>query len=249
MSFPDTQRTDAQTRLGNELMAIQQTGCLSQLTTLLQQYRALVAEQYDARYDEVRTLLSGMVKGRDVLDRLINNYSIPIAVAYMISEKMEIGFAIQDLIEFAYKNMIWQSDSIGQEDDLAVWWDTMLYYIELKELRHDEDYIVQMLDSITVKKQGGKDTETTEIVFEPKKKVLFLTFTKAYRFYREQLRKEGNNSALNQEAIRYYLKSSPAFLGEVRAKKFNGAAKRCYAYDMSKLKFDLEAEVDASTPF
>lgn len=244
LSFPDTQRSEIQNRKGNELMALQQTGCLSQITTYLQKYREYIADNYDATYDDVRTELTSMVKGRDVLDRLINNYSIPLAIAYLIGGKEDIGFKFADLLEFAYKNLLWQSDSIGQEDDLAVWWDTMLYYIELKELRADDDYIVQHLESITVKKAGGKETETFEIQFEAKKKVLFLTFTKAYRFYREQLRKEGNNASLNQEAIKYYLRSSPAFLGDVRAKKFNGAAKRCFAFDMAKLKFDLECDTE-----
>jgi DNA primase len=255
MSFPETKRSPEQNKKGDELVAIQQTGCLSQITTQMQQYRGYIDDHFNQIYDEIRTEMAASVRDKDILDRLINNYSIPLAVTFMLKQKEDLGFKFNDLVEFAIRNLIWQNDSISQEDDLAVWWDTVEYFVEKKELRHDEDILVQEIDSITIRDQGGKSTDTVSLKFVGNKKVLFLTFTKSYRFYKEQLRREGSSGGLNKEAVRYYLKSSPAFIGEIRAKKFGGSAKRCYAFDMAKLKMDLPLslhfgdEADNGKPF
>jgi len=239
MSFPETQRTEEQKARANELVAIQQSGCLSQITSDMQQYRRYVADNFDRIYDDVRHELSKMLQGREVLDRLINNYSIPMAVTLMLKDKIGLGFKWSDLTDFGYRNLIWQSDSISQEDDLAQWWDAVHYHVERGDLTHNMDLVVQEINTITVRDPGGKATDTVTLNFASDIKILFLTFTKSYPLYREQLRRMGNNGGLNKEAVRYYLKSSSAFIGEVRAKKMNGQAKKCYAFDMEKLAFDL----------
>lgn len=240
LSFPDVKRTQEQLDAGDQLMSLQKTGCLSQITAHLQQYRAEFETEFDEVYYDIRSQLKGMVAGKDVLDRLVNNYSVALAAAFLIDKKEKLGFAFGDLLEFSLKNLLWQSDSIGQEDDLAVWWDTLQYYIAEMKLRHNDDFVVQQLRTLKVRDQKGKERDTIEVNFEEDRKILFLTMTKAYPFYKEQTRKEGRKNSLNKEAIRYYLAGSPAFIGDVRAKKFRGSARRCMAFDMDRLRFDLE---------
>ena len=239
LSFPDIKRSQEQLDAGDRLMALQKTGSLSQITAHLQKYRDVFIADFDEVYYDVRSQLKGMVAGKEVLDRLVNNYSVALSAAYLIDKQEKLGFEFGDLLEFSLQNLLWQSDSIGQEDDLAVWWDTLQYYIAKLELRHNDDIIVQELRSLKVRDPKGKEKDTIDVDFDEDRKVLFLTMTKSFRFYKEQIRKEGGKSGLNKEAIRYYLSGSPAFIGDVRAKKFNGSAKRCMAFDMTRMNFDL----------
>ena len=240
LSFPQIDRTPEQLTKGDELMALQKTGCLSQITAHLQQYRNAIDEDFDQVYHDVRGQLKGMVEGKDVLDRLVNNYAVALAAAYVIDQREKLGFEFGALLEFSLQNLLWQSQSIGEEDDLAVWWNVVHYYIAKYELRHNEDIIVQELRSLKVRDPQGKERDTMDVSFEQDQKVLFLTLTKAFPFYKEQTRKEGRKNSLNKEAIKYYLQGSPAYIGEVRAKKFNGSAKRCMVFDLDRLNFDLE---------
>lgn len=238
-SFPDVKRTQEQLDAGDALMALQKTGCLSQITAKMQSYREIIKTDFDEVYYDVRGQLKGMVQGKEVLDRLVNNYAVALSTAFIIDRCEPLGFKFADLLEFSLQNLLWQSNSIGQEDDLAVWWDTLQYYIAKNDLLHNDDILVQEMRTLKVRDSKGKETDTIEISFEEDRKVLFLTMTKSFRFYKEQIRKEGGKSGLNKEAIRYYLAGSPAFIGDVRAKKFAGTAKRCMAFDMTRMNFDL----------
>lgn len=241
LNFRETSRTPEAERAATELRTIEQTGCLSQITAMLQRYRGVVEADFDQCYDDIRRQLAQAckAKNRDVLDRLYNNYSIPMAVALALKQHLPCSFGIMELYDAMLNNLLLQADSISQEDDLAIWWQILEYYVEKKELVHNQDLIVQETTNVTVRDPMGKATDTMELKFGEKRKVLFLRFTKVYRFYSEQLKREGKSGALNQEAVKYYLRSSTAFLGEVRAKKFNGETKACYAFDMGKLAFDL----------
>jgi DNA primase len=243
LNFRDTMRGEDAERRATELRTLEQAGIGSKLTSELLKYRKEVEENFDFFYDDARRELANLVKDREVLDRLVNNYAIPLAVTFLLSQKITLGFKLSDLVDALYKNLLMQSESISKEDDLAIFWDIFQYYHEKGDLKHNHDFIVQEATSITIKNPLGKNTDTQEQQFEEKKKVFFLRFTKMYRYYNEQMKKEGRNNVLGQEAVKYYLRGHPGYLGELRAKKFNGNTHPCYAFDMARISFDLPLSI------
>jgi len=168
-------------------------------------------------------------------------------VVTILYKELAFGFPLNDFYEFCVTNMLEQVDAMTEQDDLAIWWQIIEFHTEQGDLNHDDDLLVQEINSMTIK-DSTPGNSTRQIVFEDTRKILFLRFTKSYRFYLERMKREGSDMGLNQEALKYYLRISPAYVGEVRAKKFSGQAKSCYAFDVSKLPFDLPLSILTEAP-
>lgn len=238
-------------RRGEALKAIEATGCLSQLTSKLMKYRDIIERDFDLQFDSVRAELVQHLSASKVQleDRILKNYAIPITVTNILMKYEDFGFKLAELLDFALQNMMQQAESITNQDELAVWWNQFEFLIDDGQLRHDQDLLVQDVTAITVKDEKPGSTSTTTIDFGGEtKKVLFLNFSRTYGLYAERVRKEGGAMVLNREAIKYYLKISPAFIGQVRAKKFGGQAKSAYAFELDKLPFDLPLSVLENGP-
>lgn len=226
------------------LKRIEATGILSQITSHLQQYRSHIDENFDHAFDENMSVIEQALTAYNyhIEDRMMKNYCILLTVATLIGEKVQFAWSMADFLEALMGRIVAQNAAISNQDDVTTWWKIISFFIETNELVHDEDFLVQEVTEVTVKTPAayGAASDTHKITFEGgTQKVLFFRFTKAYRLYMEQLRREGQRMGLNEEAIKFYLKNSKAFIGEVKAKKFNGQAKACYAFNTSMLPFDL----------
>jgi hypothetical protein len=240
LNFSKTTRSSDAERIANELRTLEQGGIGSKLTAALLPLRGIVEKDFDFQYDDVRRAFTTMLVGEEIPDRLINNYCIPMAVMMVLSKHIPLGFSFSKMLDVFFARIKEQNSSISQEDDLATWWNIFRYYAERGELQHEDDFVVEMKAAITVRKPTGKNTETMPIDFGGvEKKILFVRFTKAYRFYSEQMRKENKGAPLNEQAVKFYLKGREYVLGIVRGKKFQGSTHECFALDMEKMPFDL----------
>ncbi len=78
-----------------------------------------------------------------------------------------------------------------------------------------------------------------------RKRLLYLYMARVHPLYLERHQRQRNVKGLDVEALKYYLKASPAWEGFKKAKKFQGAAKACLVFDVEKLPFELEDTVAA----
>lgn len=239
--------TEAEVSNARKLKEIEGTACLSQITAKLITHRETLKQRYLATYDEIVIALGACIpKGvpRNVVARLTKNNAMVLAAFKIISELEDFAFTYDELFEYASKVMVKQLVSIGQEDDLATWWEMVNYAIRKGLLMHDNDLEVSHTSAIklTVSGPSGKEEQTFSWGGE-EKKLLYLHVGTAYREYSRLLRQEGKDNGMPKTSIQHYLKGSESFLGE-GAKKIGGRSKRVYVFDVARLPFDIELSTE-----
>jgi DNA primase catalytic core len=228
LNFPRFEKSDERDARGRALRDVEQTHRLGQITGILMKFRSTVESNFAQKFDEVRSEISPMMKGEaSVEDRILNNYLIPMTIYRILSQFIEFDFDWKSLSQFAVKNIIAQSNAISSQDELSVWWKMFQYMAEMDLIKHQSDFIVQETDSLTVVKGKAK-----EILSFDRRTVVFVRFEKAHSLYLEAHKRQYSKNGLPESSLKYYLKGSPAFLGEIKAKKFNGLSKYCWAFDM-----------------
>jgi DNA primase len=243
LNFHEKQRSEEKKKVGDQLKAVEATGALTQITGMLHQYRQFVIDHFDHHYDEVRAFIKqALGSDFDTTDRILNNHIIPCTMVSLFLQKMEFGFKLANLLDFTIKKIIEHTNATNEEDEISTWWNIFEFMIREQELREGEDFIIQSTTQIT-RKVGASGKQTEKVDFEDPEKILFVRIKAPYRFYKLRVKQEGG-APLNQGAIKHYLVHSPAFVGDIRAKKFNGQSYTCLAFLMKYLPFDLPETID-----
>ena len=228
-----------------ELRGIEKTGQLTYITSMLQQYRSDIDKDFDITFSDIKSqVLSSLYRPAKVSSRVLQNHVLLLTVVKILLEKgIEFGIYngkpyYEALFDFVVQLIEKQANTISSQDEVSEWWQTFNFFIEDGYLRHDQDFIVDEVSSLSIKVDRGK----TEKVSWPdkKKKILFLRFVRShpkYMEYMSRLKKVG----FELESLKYYLSLSDAYIGELRGKKFFKSTKvyTCVAFDVDQLNFDL----------
>jgi DNA primase len=246
LNFPRFEKSDERDTLGRALRDVEQTHRLSQITGMLQKFRPQVESEFARIFDEVRGEVSPLLKDeRTVEDRILNNHLIPLSIFKLLSEHIEFSFSYAEFRDFIITNIIDQSNAISNEDELSVWWKMLQYLAETYLLRHNHDFIVQKCESVTILTKGGKGTETRRFA-DGERTLLFLRFEKTHPLYLEYHKRQYSKNALPESSLKYYLRGAEGFIGEVKAKKFDGQTKYCWVFDMDALGLNLPLSIHAT---
>lgn len=244
LNFPRFEKSDERDTKGRALRDIEQTHRLSQITGMLNKFRPQIEEEFARTFDEVRGEISPMLKdNKQVEDRILNNHLIPLSIYKVLAQSLEFSFSYDSFRSFIVGNIIEQSAAISNQDELSVWWKMFQYLVETQMLKHNEDFIVQKCESLTTMQKGGKGTENRK--FPQEKIVLFVRFEKAHALYLEYHKRQYTKNGLPESSLKYYLRGADAFLGEVKAKKFDKHVKYCWAFDMDELEVNLPLSIHA----
>jgi DNA primase len=244
LNFPRFEKSDERDTKGRALRDIEQTHRLSQITGMLNKFRPQVEEEFARTFDEVRGEVSPLLKGnKTVEDRILNNHLIPLSIFKLLSQNLEFSFSYEAFKDFILANIIEQSAAISNQDELSVWWKMFQFLCETGMLKHNEDFIVQRCESLTTMQKGGKGTESRK--FNEERTVLFVRFEKAHALYLEYHKRQYTKNGLPESSLKYYLRGADAFLGEVKAKKFDKLTKYCWAFDMSEMDVNLPLSIHA----
>ena len=212
-------------------------GQLSQLVHEILSYRKAIIEKFPIFFDETKSIIKKKV-GIEITDRIMNNHCIPVAVMQvLLDEGLEFGFKLADLIEFTVKTIRMKHSIIGNEDEVAMWWNIIETMIGT-QLVNGKDFFIEQTTSVT-SIRVDKDT-TTEKRFEQPVKVLYLPYINAHGLYLREHRSRHNKTGLSPNDLRYYLKISSSYIGSIKGKKINGKSTACIAFDMDKMPFQLE---------
>jgi DNA primase len=238
LNFPRFEKSDDRDTKGRALRDIEQTHRLSQITSMLCKFRPEVEELFARTFDEIRAEVSPILKNESTVeDRILNNHLIPLSIYKILAAHLEFSFSYEALRDFVVANIVEQSKSISNQDEMSVWWKMFSYLHEADLLKHNVDFIVQECDAVTIMAKGEKGTQNKK--FTEKKTILFLRFEKSHPLYLEYHKRQHSKNGLPESSLKYYLRGSDSFIGEVKAKKFNGQTKYCWAFDMSLTDLNL----------
>lgn len=251
LSFPKKDLTTEQIKRADNLKAIQETGLLPQIITRILKHRAYVEEKFIHVFDNIRSLFRKNLVNEDVVqnDRVIQNYAIILAIFTIIAKKEEMGFEFGQLMEFAYKNMLEQFDSMSTQDEVGTFWQIVDYLLADNQIRHSKDILVEYRKSEKFRDESDRSNrkDNTLVTFEEETKLIYLNFTRIHPLYQERMQRSKRNNGLAIEALKYYLRGMEGFVGEKRAKKFDGKTRSCYVFRASEINIDFQTSKVALT--
>lgn len=249
LSFKSGTNSLEKQQIASKLKDYEKTGQLTQITQCLNQYREYMEDEFSDQYDRLRRKFNQHFEddGYRPEDRIINNHLIPLAAAKIIARKLEFGFDVNHFENVCYRNIIDQTESIFNEDELSIFWRIVEYLHDKgindpkNGIHHKEDMLVEKRLSENFQNELDRKDRKDSITknFEAEKTVIYIRFTKLHAEYQDRHQRQRSKPGLDLQALKYYLKNSDAYLGSKRAKKFGAASYSCMAFDMDKLGVEI----------
>ena len=244
LSFPKREFSKKEIETADQLKTIQDSGALTHITSRLQVYREKIAQKFIHEYDFIRSSFRSMLHKENIIinDRIVQNYCIPLTVAALIMPEEELAFTFEELMEYTYDKMVKHLDAINNQDDVGVFWGIVDLLLTEQDIEHAEDIIVDMKTSEKVMDDNDRNErkDSKELIYESEKKLVYVNFSRIHPKYQEQHQKQKRNPGLDLEALKYYLRSSEAYVGQKHGKKFRGKSRQCYVFDANKVGIPLD---------
>lgn len=236
-----------------KLKEIEETGQLTQLTQHLMLYRDHIDNNFSGEFEVLRARFYRMLKsdGHSVEDRIVNNHLIPLTIMYMINGRVEAGFNLEKFEEWCYNNIIQQSESIFSEDEMSIFW-RIIEYLHDKGLNdhksgihHYQDIIIEQKSEEKYQNEANKKDrkDSRHVVYEENKTLVYIRFSRIHPEYQDRHQKQRGKAGLDLQALQYYLRSTPAYEGQKRIKKFGEKVYSCYVFDLSELPIELPLSI------
>lgn len=250
LNFDKTTYTDEARTALRELKDIEKTGMLTRVSTAVHLCRDAVRSKFNTEFEFVRTDFSGSFQdGMVVSDRVLNMFCIPLTTFKILaSEGMEFAFNYSELKGALLELIAVQKENMFSENEVSVWWRIIEFLLERGELRHGQDIIVEYVDAENFdedwsgkrqrRKQYADHTGSGAI------KLVYLYFGVAHPLYMKMHFDERRVKGLDKQALTLYLRTSEAFAGLKRAKKFAGKPKSCMVFEADQLPFELPLTID-----
>lgn len=248
--FPDPgERTEEEKANYDTWMAWVSKGVNSNLMEALQ-HRPYFKKRFFETFNEELTLLKTTIKdqGDSFKERIAKNYCILLASGKIMLEKMQLGFAYNELFAYCLKNIVDLSRMISEVDNLATFWKTVEYLYERGEIIDEMDF--KVIEVSEVRKTVGKETIT--LPFEKSTKVLYIRLTKVYPLYAQNYRLTTGNKPINRGTLETYFESSKSFIGTNPGIRFKAPGNTqqvstSFMFDYEKIGINLERMSEAET--
>jgi DNA primase len=241
-----------------ELKQLEESGQLTHITHYLLQYREQVVEHFSNSFETARALINAMLdrEGHVVEDRIVNNHIIPVAVIDVLMKHVDIGFNFKSFVSDTFNNIVEQSNAIYSEDELSIFW-RIVEYLHQKGLadhrsgiHHYKDIIVQEKTSESYQNELNKKEKKDSIqkTYPAGTQLLYIRFATVHPEYQERHARQRGKNGLDLQALQYYLRTSDAYEGQKRAKKFKNKSYSCYVFRLDALPIELPMSIEVEEP-
>lgn len=250
LNFSQTTFTEAERTALRELKDIEETGSLTRIAAQVHTHRQLFLDKFSNEFEFVRTDFSAAFPaGVVVSDRVLNMFCIPLTTVRLLAGAgVEIAFTYEELRQALLDLAMVQKESMFAENETSIWWRIIEFLLERRELRHGHDIIVEYADSETYDEDwSGKRQRREQYADHTGSgaiKLVYLYFGVSHPLYMKQHFDERKVKGLDKQALFLYLRSSDAYAGLKRAKKFAGKPKSCMVFHADKLPFDLPLTIE-----
>jgi hypothetical protein len=165
------------------------------------------------------------------------NYTIVTTFLTAALEVFNISYKIAELFDEIVVRIQDQSMVNEGATELLEFWTILSYLIDSKKL-DTSFFLVENANELRI---ANDDGSTKLVTFSGVKKLLFIKPAHVHKEYLISARTQGLQRTLDSNSMKYYLKISKAFVGEVKAKKHNGIAARFLVFDTEMIpSIDLE---------
>lgn len=253
----------------NELAVIRKMG-VSHLTNEILSHRTEFENEFYQTYNEVSSDIAAGLQSNEVEDRIWRDWSVLLATYKVLGEKLNMPWSYNEMKTITIDGIVRQNKECAASNEMGTFWDVFQYMKEIGYIYEGSDYKIKYIDSLSTNLIKDRKFPTTTAILMIRPKKIILQYKRAAKLT--------DSKAMNERSIRFYLQTSPGFLGsKYGAERFkiitDGVTKKkeiaagkwidieqtdhpfCFYYDTLKDKFGLNLETttegvdDDDTPF
>lgn len=239
LNFNATEFDVAAKERHQRLKKMEQDGRLTAFAAMLHNQRTHMLEHYSQEFEASYTRFQEMLAGSPVMDRIMRSYAAMLTTYRLLKDRIQFGFTEEEVEKILVSSILTQRESVYQENEVSIFWRIIEFFLANGDIEHEVDLIVE-----------EKTTEVYDLDWQGKQKdmrhysggrrLLYLYLGRSHPMYLERHQRQRNAKGLDVEALKYYLKSSGAWEGAKRAKKFGHSTRPCLVFNCDNLPFELE---------
>lgn len=236
MVYSKNEFTEAEKLEADKLKKIDRTAGLSGLTSIIASHRQLIADEFDQTFDLIYSKMFSEIKEvADLPGRLLQSNCILLTVHKILRDQFEFPFQYEDVWNVVKKNMIRHAGMLGGNSETQEFFDVLQYIMINKIIQEGKEYKIRNTDELTI--MINKTTKkTAKKKLDGFKDILLLNFSKVHPHYLEACAKQ-RRKPQSKVTLMHYLKSIPAFVGDVKMVKGIGV---CMAFRLDKIEIDIQ---------
>lgn len=267
LSFTQTEFTDQEREEFEALKEMEKRG-LTHITHQLLKLRSIFRDNFTSHVKLSAEKMRQYMNGAVVEDRIFNNWLVPLASFYTLSNHLELPWDVDEFFKTSVQLMLAQNSETKKNDDLGNFWKVVEYLISSNVLFDGGDYKTSYTNLFQRKYYEDGKWKKEEIHWKDAKNLFFLTKNRVFSLYKTQCLREGDKP-LPESTVEYYLKNAPAFICDQKKENFkkfdaklgvqlksdDGTPLRtstsALVFDLDKLPMNLgnTEAVDDSAPF
>lgn len=215
LRFTKTSYSDEEKASFARLHDMQSLG-FSHLTLQILRFRMQFQKEFSGMYDESRVLLQSMCSDIVLEDRILNNWSIPLASYKVLGKYLDLPYADSEMTRLFADSMKMQQGICKDTNEVSKFWESVSVLIQEGQIYKTCDYDIKTVGDLTL-----ADSKGTAVSYEwaQQKRVLFIRPSRLFTAYLKQMRQIAEQS-LPRDSLKYYLENSVEFLGYKKSMRF-----------------------------
>ena len=216
LSFPRSEYTMEERQRFAALRELQKNG-LTSLTLQVLELRKSVEARFLEEYNHVIHELEEATNHAPLETRIVENWAKLLAVYRCVSSRLALPFTYKDIFRICKEGLVTQNNMSGEGNEVAKFWETIMYLRSNGDLYEEGDYKIQEVTSIAT-------DIVKEKIYPAPHKVLFLNTARVFVLYKEAARRSGDK-IIPDDALKEYMKNADYYLGRKRACRFKSIIK------------------------
>lgn len=241
---PDDNRSADRIKSYDQLKGVEKRGITGLLVQVLK-HRKRFEKDYPKSFGETfRDLRTAITDAGGVYkERVLRNYTAVLNSYKFFMQHFQFPFTYQDVFARCKQDVVQLSKMISESDSLADFWNTVVYLLEIGEIKQDFHFRIDLSPAVKLVKDG----QQVEKKFTGPVKLLFIRLTTIHKLYLEAHRKQTGKTGINMQSLELYITSSKGFVGRNKSSRFvdehgSSMVNSSYVFEYDLLNLPLERE-------
>ena len=243
LSYNIVVRNPKTVQLFNELKEMQKEG-LSHFTHQLLKYRDIIKHSYPAEFKTLQSEFNDYFKNQNIEERIIKNYVTVLTTLKILSPIIHLPFDWGEIEEIAKELIIDQNEQVSSSNELGQFWRVFASLFDGGIIKHGNHFKLMHVDHVNTiipnkdKDYAKQNPEKYVLRFDPPKEIVMIRWVNIYMLYAKASRDSGQK-ALPESTLKFYLRTSRAFICKARNVRFSHSITDPYVFDYPKLNINL----------
>lgn len=174
---------------------------------------------FDNSLNTIKDQLQKKHNGTKVMDRVMKNYAICIAIFRCLATKLVFPFSEDEIVQHVVAKMVHHTDLMGSTNSLSQFWDMVNYLASDGQITEGKDYDLR-----------SEVSEGKEHV------ILSINLARVYPLYSKNVRQALGYSSLDKGSLIHYLRKSTAYFEYKETFRFGNTRTSAFRFKYNDIK-------------